>query len=80
MVRSYHETVLSGKLRYAVCQENNREGEGVSSWMTNALKPGNQLQRLFGRIIRTCMSPLWKTLHVQPLRNMGKCPKRYPSN
>ena len=28
MARSYHETVLSGKLWQAVCQATNREGAG----------------------------------------------------
>ena len=32
---SYHDTVLSGKLRQAFLPATNREG-GVSSWMTNA--------------------------------------------
>ena len=28
MARSFHETVLSGKLRQAVCRATNREGGG----------------------------------------------------
>ena len=30
MALSFHETVLSGKLRQAICQETDREGGRVS--------------------------------------------------
>ena len=49
--RSYHDTVLSGKLQKAVRGATNREGGGVSSRMINAQKPGDRLQRFFGRSI-----------------------------
>ena len=42
---SYHDTVLSGKLQPAICWATDREGGGVSSWMTNSRKPGDRLQR-----------------------------------
>ena len=56
--------------RPSVGQPTGR-GEGVSSRMTNAIKLGDRLQMSSGRSTRTCVSPLWKTLHVQPLRSMG---------
>ena len=69
---SYYDTVLLGKLRKAVRRETDREGEGASSRMTNARKPGDRLQRFSGRSIRTCMSPPWKNLHAQPSSSMRK--------
>ena len=53
-------------------------GEGVSSRMTNAQKPGDQLQRSSGKITGTCVSPPWKTPHAHPLRSMRRCQKQYP--
>ena len=77
--RSFHKTVLSGKLRQAVRRAPDRQGGGVSSRMINALKPGYRLQSSSGRSTRTCMFPPWKTLRVQPLSSTRTYPKRYPS-
>ena len=66
MSRSYHNTVLSGKLQQDIRQATDREGGVVSSQTTNALKPGDRLQRSYGRSTRTCRSPLWKTSRAQP--------------
>ena len=80
MARGFHETVLLGKLRHAVRRATDWEGgEGTSFRMTNAQKPGDQLQRYSGRSTQICGFPLWKTPHAQPLRSMRTCPKRYPS-
>ena len=66
---SFHKTVLLGSSgRPSVGQPTGR-GEGVSSQMTNALKPGDRLQRSSGRITRTCMSPRLKP-HVRSLRGV----------
>ena len=54
---SYHDTVVSGKLRQAVRWAIDRERGDISSRVTNAPKPGDQLQRSSGRSTRTCMSP-----------------------
>ena len=54
-------------------------GEGVSSRITNARKPGDRLQRSSGKITRTCVSPLFKTPHAQPSRSMRRFRKQYPS-
>ena len=43
VARSFHKTVISGKLRQAVCWATDREGGGVSSQTTNAQKPGDRL-------------------------------------
>ena len=63
--RSYHSTVLSGKLQRAVRWATNREGEGVSSQMTNALKPGDRLQRSSGRSTQICEFPPRGKSHVR---------------
>ena len=70
---SYHDTVLSGKLRQTVRRATDRQRGGASSRRTYAQKPGNRLQRSSGRSIRTCVSPLCKNLCVQPSRIMGRC-------
>ena len=54
-------------------------GEGVSSRMTNAPKPGDQLQRSSGRSTRTWGLPPWKASRARPSRSMRTYPKRYPS-
>ena len=41
-------------------------GEGVSSQMINAPKPGDWLQRSSGRSTQTYVSPLWRTPCAQP--------------
>ena len=65
VARGFHETVLSGKLWQAVHWQLTGRGKGVSSRMTNAQKPGDQLQRSSGRSTRTYVSPPWKTLRAQ---------------
>ena len=75
---SKHDMVFSGKLRQAIRRQPTWRGGGVSSWMTNAQKPGDQLQRVSGRSIRTCVPPPWKIPRAQTLRIMGRCRKRYP--
>ena len=54
-----------------------RRGEGVSFQRTNALKPGDRLQKSSGRSTRTCVSPPWKTPRVKLLRSKRTYPKRY---
>ena len=62
VARSYHNIVFSSKIRKAVHWETDKEGGGgVFSWMTNARKPGDQLQRFSRKIIRACVCPPWKT-------------------
>ena len=75
VAQSYHDTVLSGKLRQAFHWATDREGGGVSYWTTNAQKSGDQLQRSSGRSTHTCVSPPWKIPRVQPSRSMGRCRK-----
>ena len=57
VARSFHETVLSVKLRQAVRRATNREGGGVSFQRKNAPKPGDRLQMSSGRSTQTCMPP-----------------------
>ena len=55
VARSYHDTVLSGKLWQSECWATERES--ASSRMINAQRPGDRLQRSSGRINQTCSSP-----------------------
>ena len=77
VARSYHDIMLSCKLRQAVRRAIDREG--VSSRTTFALKPGDRLQRSSGRSTPTCVPPPWKSPRAQPSRSTSKYPKRYPS-
>ena len=43
--------------------------------MTNTLKPGDSLQRFFGRSTQTCVSPSWKTLCI---KEYGEVPGTVP--
>ena len=61
-------------------EQTTGRGEGVSSRMTNALKPGDRLLRFSGKSTRTRESPPWKIPRAQPSRSTGRCCKRYPSN
>ena len=47
--RSFHRTVLLGKLRQVVRQYTNREGGGVFYRGTSARRPGNRLRMSSGR-------------------------------
>ena len=61
VARSFHGTVLLEKLRQAIRRATDREGGGVSSSMTNALKPGDWVQRSSGRSTPTCVTPNGKS-------------------
>ena len=63
LARSFHITVLSGKLRQEVRRAINREGGGVFSQEMSTQRPGDRLQTLSGRNTLTCMYSLWKS-HV----------------
>ena len=69
IARSYYDMVLSGKLRQAVRWATIRKGEGVSSWMTNAQRPGDRLQRFSGRSTQTRGPPFGKP-HVHSIRGV----------
>ena len=55
-------------------------GEGVSSWMTNARKPGDRLQRFSRRSTRTCMSPPVENPGYTAFKEYGKVPETVPLN
>ena len=60
--RSFHGTVLLGKLRQEVRRATNRERGGVVfSRRTSAQTPGEQLQMSSGRNTQTWVYPLCKT-------------------
>ena len=46
--------------------------------MTNAPKPGDQLQRSSRISTQTCMYPPWRTQRAQPSRIMGEVPETVP--
>ena len=79
VARRYHDTVLSGKLRQAVCRAINSEGGGCLLPDGQCTKPGDRLHRSSERSTQICVSPLWKTPRAQPSRSTRKYPKRYPS-
>ena len=65
--QSFHETVISGKLRQAVRRATNREGVGCPFRTTNALKPGDRLQMYSRRSTRRCVPPPRGKPHVSSL-------------
>ena len=77
--RAFQRTVLSGKLRLAFSKATNTEGQGVSSQIISALRPGNRLWGPYGRITPTCMYLRCKISRAPPLINMRTYPKWYLS-
>ena len=79
VARSYHDTMLSGKLIQAVCQATDREGGGCLLPDDQCTKTG----RLVAEVLREkhpgMRAPPWKILRAQPSGSMRTCPKRYPS-
>ena len=67
--KAFHVTVLPGKLRQAVHQENDREG-GVSSWIIYARRLGNLSRGSSSRSTLTCVYSPWKIPHAPPSNNM----------
>ena len=71
VARSFHDTVLSGKLRQAVRQATDKEGGGVSSKKTNPRKPGDRLQR-------SAWSPPRENPTCAAFEKYGEVPKTVP--
>ena len=78
MDRSFHETVLLGKLWQAVRQATNREEGGTSSRMTNAQKPGNRLQMPSGRSTLDMRVPPVENHACAAFKEYGEVPETLP--
>ena len=75
---SFHVTVLSGKLRQAICLVTDREVGGcllLDDQCTKTRRPVAEFLREKHPVM--CV-PLWKNPRAQPLRSMRIYPKRYP--
>ena len=70
--------LMSRKLRQAVCQSTDHEGEGGILTGDLYTKNGQQLADVFWGKHRDIRVPLWKTPHVQPLGSTRRCQKQFP--
>ena len=79
MAQSFHETVLSGKIRQAVCWATDREWGGCLLSGDKCTKTGRPVADVLREKHPDMHVPLRKTPRVQPSRSMRMYPKRYPS-
>ena len=79
MPRSYHDTVLSGKLRQVFRRATEREGGGCLLPNDQCTKTGQLVAEVLWEKQPYMRFPPWKAPRAQPSRSMGKCLKRYPS-
>ena len=72
VARSFHETVLSGKLRKAVLRATNREGGGYLLPNNQCTKNGRPVAEVLQEKHPYMCVPHAKILCAQPLKSMGK--------
>ena len=79
MDRSYHNTVLSGKLQQAIHWETDRGQGGCLLQDNQCTKIGRPVAEVLREKHPDMCVPLLKTPRAQPLISIGKYPKQYPS-
>ena len=72
--RSYHDTVLSGKLRQATRQKPTGRREYISSRMNNSRKTGNWFMRFSVSSTRTPESPPMENPRCVAFEEYGEVP------
>ena len=75
VARSYHDTVLSGKLRQAVRWETDRKGGGCLLPDDQCTKTGRPVVEVLREKHLYMFFPPWRTPRAYPLRSVGKYPK-----
>ena len=75
--RSYHDMVLSDKIRQAIRQATDMEGGGCLLPDDPCTKTGRPVAEVLREKHPDMHVPLWRTPHEQPSRSMGKYPKQY---
>ena len=78
VARSFHKTVLSGKLRQAVCRETDKEGGGCLLPGEKCTKLGDRLQMSSGRSTRTCVPPPAENPTCAAFEEYGEVPEIVP--